>query len=387
MTLRVLMVDDEAELVRQAARRIARLRPGTAFEGFTDPLRALARLRESAPGILVTDTEMPAISGLELLSAARSVAPDIPAILLAKAPTPELRTTVEAYGNAELLEKPCSFEALLSAIDRAAARRAVPKKGFSGRLRLPMLPDLIQTLALTRASVSLKIRARTDPDGVGSDLGRIWFHEGEVVHARHGERSGPDAFFSLLDLQGGQFTAEPCPLPPERTVAARWEELLMEGLRRIDESSQGASPEERLPAPEACFDAEEMRLMRQSIWTGEKGLVVAAYRPALKSIALVTDGGDVELAVWKAALIGTTGTLRRLSSEPEGLFEDVREDSAMAISWSWPADRVVLLAQALESVSSVSRFRLRVASFHRAVCAKVQTAQPDGLAGEIGADE
>lgn len=386
MTLSILMVDDEAEIVRKAARRIARLRPGTAFEGFTDPLRALARLRESAPEILLIGAEMPAMSGLKLLSAARSVVSDIPAILLAKAPTPELLTTLEAYANIEVLEKPCSIEALFAAIDRAAARRAIPKMGFSGRLRLPMLPDLIQTLALTGASVSLEIRAKAEPDGTGSDLGRIWFHKGEIVHARHGERSGPNAFYSLLALQAGQFSTEPCPLPPERTIAARWEELLMDGLRRLDESSQGTSPEEQPPAPGACFSADEMRLMRQSIRAGEKGLVVAAYRPSLESIALVADGRDVQLDAWKVALIGMTGALRRLSSELEGLFEDVHEDAAIAISWSWPGDRVVLLAQALEGVSSISRFRLRVAAFHRAVCASVQAALPAGLTGKIGTE-
>lgn len=365
MALKITMVGAEPNVIRNVARRLARVRPQSVFEGFADPARAFARLRDQPPDLLVTDAQMAGMTGLELVAAARTAVPYLSAIVVATSPSSELRAAVEASGNAELLEGPLSVDTLLAAIDRAASRRAAPKKGFSGRIRLPMLPDLVQTLALSRASVALVVKGRGLPDEV--EAGWIWFLEGDVVHARRGELSGPDAFFSLLTLEGGSFSSEPCAQPPERTISARWEELLMEGLRRIDERGRGAAREPVAPHAESCCPPDEMRFLRQSVPAGEGNLVVIAFRPSSGRASFVTGGREGELEEWAKAVAATTSMLEQLSSAPEGLLEDIRDDAAIAVSWSWPRDRIVLLCQALESVYSVSRFRFRCAAFHRSV--------------------
>ena len=366
MPLRILMVDDEADLVSLMARRLARVRPGISFDGFADPLRALASLRTIAPDVLVTDERMPTMSGLELIGAARAMTPDLPAIIVTAAPTRELRNAIAGDRDIELLEKPTSFEQLLAAIERAVARRTAPTKGFSGRLRLPMLPDLIQVLAQSRASVSVEVRDSTSAPGRNAVPGWIWFEVGEVVHAVHGERTGPDAFYSLLALEKGQFSTEACERAPGRTIDARWEELLMEGLRRVDEVARGTAPEEEPRAGTPAFAPDELRHLRQAIPAGDGSLVVVAFRPSVERSSLVLGGRETDVDSWNAFLLAVSGALTRLSAEPDGFFEDVRDDVAVAFSWSRPDDRVVLLAQALESAHAISRFRQRAAGFHRA---------------------
>lgn len=364
MAPKVVMVAEDAAFLRSVARPFARLRPSIGFEGFTDPVRALARMQAAAPDLLIADARMELMSGAALVAAVRSATSGLPAILLAEKPTPELRQAVVASPGLEILEKPLQIETLLAAVDRAVARRKVPKKGFSGKLRLPMLPDLIQVLALSRASVSVLVRGSGVPEA--EDEGRIWFLEGEVVHAVHGTRVGPDAFYSLLALEGGQFTSEPCLSPPARTIEARWEELLMEGLRRVDEAfgTRGAEPPR---TEEAALTVEELRELRQALPRDDGDLVVVAYRPSTGRAAIVAGAREAEMQAWTSALAEMCGPLRRLSGDPVGYVEDVRESFAVALSWSWGADRVVLIGRALEGASSVGRFRLRASGFHRNV--------------------
>lgn len=364
MGLKIVMVAEDAASLRSVARTVARLRPSISFEGFADPVRALARMQAIAPDLLIADVRMEPMSGAALVAAVRSATSALPSILLAEKATDGLRQAVVAAPGLEVLEKPVPTEMLLAAIDRVVAGRTVPKKGFSGKLRLPMLPDLIQVLALSRASVSVVVRASGVAEG--EDEGTIWFREGEIIHAAHGALVGPDAFYSLLALEGGRFTSEPCLSPPARTIDARWEELLMEGLRRVDEASPRPGAETSL-RDESAFAPDELRALRQALPQGEGELVVVAFRPSAGAAAFVSGVREAETDSWTSAIAGMAGSLRGLSGEPVGYFEDVREGLAIALSWSWPEDRVVLIGHALESASSVARFRLRASAFHRAV--------------------
>jgi len=77
----VLVVDDEPGVLRAVKRLLA----GTAdleVETTPDPEQAIAILLERPPKVLVTDYQMPGLSGLDVLRAARRSAPDTIRVLL-----------------------------------------------------------------------------------------------------------------------------------------------------------------------------------------------------------------------------------------------------------------------------------------------------------------
>jgi CheY-like chemotaxis protein len=79
---RILLLDDEASLVRIGKVLLERL--GYKVAGFVEPEAALAAFR-SAPGefdIIVTDQNMPRISGLEVARAMRKLRPELPIVLV-----------------------------------------------------------------------------------------------------------------------------------------------------------------------------------------------------------------------------------------------------------------------------------------------------------------
>ncbi len=83
------------------------------------------------------------MTGLELVAACRATVPGLSAIIVAANPSSELRAAIDASGNAELLERPLSVDALLAAIDRADERRGVrPVVELAAGPGRPPLPAL-----------------------------------------------------------------------------------------------------------------------------------------------------------------------------------------------------------------------------------------------------
>jgi hypothetical protein len=55
---------------------------------------------------------------------------------------------------------------------------------------------------------------------------------------------GEEALFALLALTEGEFALDPAFVPSVRTIHDGTEQLLLEGMRRIDESGLGDAPEQ-----------------------------------------------------------------------------------------------------------------------------------------------
>jgi hypothetical protein len=67
--------------------------------------------------------------------------------------------------------------------------------------------------------------------------GRIFIHDGTIVHAESGTLQGEVALYGLLALRGGDFNFLAFTEPPRRTIQGHWESLLMEAARLSDESA------------------------------------------------------------------------------------------------------------------------------------------------------
>ena len=67
--------------------------------------------------------------------------------------------------------------------------------------------------------------------------GQIYIEAGAITHADIGTLVGEPAFYRLLALRGGEFSVKPFKAPPQRTIEARWEFLLMDAARATDEET------------------------------------------------------------------------------------------------------------------------------------------------------
>lgn len=227
MSRRVFFVDDQEDIVWSTTKMLARKCPDLTLEGFTEPLAALEALKQSPPDILVTDLRMEEMSGLELLVASRRIVSDLPVIVVTAYGGPDVTAALHGRSLVEYLEKPVRTEELIAAIDRLLARG----EGFSGAISLPMLPDLIQIYTLSQTTGALAIRQ-------GESSGTLWFDSGKIVHAVCGDKVGEVAVYEMLAWQGGEFSLDTNVQPPEETISATWQEVLLEGCRLMDEEGR-----------------------------------------------------------------------------------------------------------------------------------------------------
>ena len=116
----VLYVDDEEAIVFLMTRLLERR--GYRVSGYTDPREALAAVRADRDqfDLAVTDQNMPAMSGLEVVRALREIRPDLPVALASGYITEEFRQQALAEGVRELIHKPDTVDDLCEAVARFA---------------------------------------------------------------------------------------------------------------------------------------------------------------------------------------------------------------------------------------------------------------------------
>jgi len=116
--LRVLIVDDEEELVTTIAERL-QIR-GMSVEFATDGETALKMIDQNPPQVVVLDVMMPGMGGIEILQRMKALKLQIPVILLTGYGSTEQGQEGLKYGAFDYLMKPCDLNVLIKKINEAA---------------------------------------------------------------------------------------------------------------------------------------------------------------------------------------------------------------------------------------------------------------------------
>ncbi len=129
MTLLILVVDDEPDvelLFRQQFRRD--LRAGRFMMDFAPSGEAALQRITDAAGVslilILSDINMPGMTGLELLPKAKAVRPDVPVIMITAYGDAETKQKALERGAEALFTKPIDFGMLRSEIDTRVERAA-----------------------------------------------------------------------------------------------------------------------------------------------------------------------------------------------------------------------------------------------------------------------
>lgn len=247
---RIILVDDEEALAWSLASRLAKVRPHHVVATAHDGVGALSLMQEGPVDLLVADIRMPGMSGIDLVLAARGARPDLPVIVMTAFTTADIQR-INAGPFTGFLEKPFEFERLLDLVDRALTPAKV---GFSGAISVQTLPDVVQLYVLSSATGVLTVKHH-------SGIGQVWFDHGSILHAVTDAAVGDEAFYTIMEWSGGEFTMSPVAEVPQLSVRSNWQELLMESCRRIDESRRDERHSQRTgwtqappPSGEEDFD-------------------------------------------------------------------------------------------------------------------------------------
>jgi DNA-binding NtrC family response regulator len=183
---RILIVDDEAN-ARTALAELLR-DEGYAVETAADGFKALPKLDDFAPDVVVTDLKMPGMSGLELMEKVRER--DANCVVIVMTAFGAIETAVQAMrqGAADYLTKPVNVDELSLVLKRELERKRLRTEAGQLRERLserhrisniigsspPMQQvfDTVLQVAPSRASVLI-----TGESGTGKELIAAAIHE------------------------------------------------------------------------------------------------------------------------------------------------------------------------------------------------------------------
>mgnify|MGYP000335412354 CR=1 FL=1 len=116
---KILIADDDAFVTRVL--RLALERRGFAVDVVATGLQALTQIRKSPPDFLLTDINMPGMSGRELCEKIDVEFPDrgFPIAIMSSLVARDLREWVEQRSEVVFLEKPVSAKSLVEMIEKA----------------------------------------------------------------------------------------------------------------------------------------------------------------------------------------------------------------------------------------------------------------------------
>lgn len=235
---RALVVDPDATWREHVKGALAE--QGFVVDEAEDSIQAFRLALAQRPGLILSEVDLPGVDGFELLARIRAhpVLARTPLAFVARRGRYEGYCYSQGLSAAdEYLSKPVPIRELLIRValmlKRHCERQARPNVKFKGGIRLTGSAGALQACHWGRLSGVLVTKS-------GTRHGRIGFRNGEVVTAECAGATGIEGLREFLGWPDGQFAflaRDPGPAAP----LGQFEELLIEGARRLDELKRGAS--------------------------------------------------------------------------------------------------------------------------------------------------
>lgn len=252
---RLLLVDGDPKSLRVLD--VSLKKAGFEVTAATSGREALALLQASVPDLIISDTDLDEMDGFELCRQIKA-RPDwnkIPFLFVSSRKSIEDKIRGLELGVDDYLSKPIYIKEIgirvRTALQRAERERMESRREgrtrFAGDLSDVGVVDLVQTIELNRKSGIIHIVNRDNRRG------SIFFRDGKIIDAEVGRLSGATAVYRLFSWSEGQFAVEFKQIRRHDVVDTPMAPLLMEGMRRLDETTRLL---ERLPSPKAVLEVD-----------------------------------------------------------------------------------------------------------------------------------
>jgi CheY-like chemotaxis protein len=333
---KILFLDDDAiflEMVQNVMGSFA----GDSWEihGASNAGEALAIIQDKQIDLVVVDVHMPVVDGMQFLTLLNRKHPNVVKVVLSGGASEAERAMCVSLGAELVLDKAQtekSWQSVYATLNELG--RHQPEDGFRGVLRRVNLQDVLQMECLSRSSAVLEVSTK-------EVSGQVFIHEGQIIHAQMGERTGEEAFNFVLGLTGGQFNLKAFREPPERTISSTWEYLLMEAARKRDEGSEGlpdAGGEAGLTSPAAPASPRDTQFFRKIVQPLESA---GDLKPEIAEMLVCSVQGDV-LYEWQCANSSARiGFFEFLSQKARSLSAGLPMGQFERLEISSPKTRVV----------------------------------------------
>lgn len=229
MTMKkVLIVDDEEDMLWMLQRNLDSGIPNIETFAAQSGNEALDILNANEINLVITDINMPGMSGLELLTEVSSKWPNTKVIIMTAYPSNAFENKARKEGAVQFVEKPFDIQDMRKIVEEALHTKTNKQKSDGIDL-----VDIIQFNGLAMATSALKISK-------GDEEGMIYFREGKVVHAQFGEYTNEEAFFKIIETKGADLQNIDGVEPPEISMEQTVESLMLEAAVLKDEEEHAS---------------------------------------------------------------------------------------------------------------------------------------------------
>ncbi len=125
---RILLVDDDEALLEALPEALQLRMAGIEVDTADSGMRALDRIRDVDYDAIVSDVKMPAMDGLELLSAAKELRPGTPMLLITGHGEHDLAVQALRGGAFDFVQKPIDRDYFVASLERAIRMRRLDRQ-------------------------------------------------------------------------------------------------------------------------------------------------------------------------------------------------------------------------------------------------------------------
>jgi DNA-binding response OmpR family regulator len=236
---RILVLEPDEKLASAILSALHEVAPAAVVDLARSLEGAQRRVLGTKPDLFVLDVDATYDLGQEFLYDLRTSHPNARAIILTAVHLAEARERAAGLGAIHFLEKPFphgDFIDLVIALLRPSGKGESEK--FQGTLSDLHMADIIQLKCMSGATAAIEFTAPTGAKG------RIYFENGQVRHATAPGKQGVDAFNEIVTWKGGGLSEVPAGGSP-RSINLDWQVLLMEAMRKMDETGAAAGARPR----------------------------------------------------------------------------------------------------------------------------------------------
>ena len=233
---KILLVDSEVENLRlyEISFRRAGFIPTIATDGHD----ALKKIELFQPDLIIAEVNLPNMDGYEFCAEVKNDPRfrSIPFLFLTKEKSIENKVMGLELGADDYLVKPIFIKELITRAkmlvdrrDKEGMRSSGPQKSLAGVLGEMEIVDLIQIMEMGVKSGIINLVFE------GGEEGKIYFRRGKIIKIQFMGFEGLKAFFRILNRARGSFNVDFVEPEVEDNLEMTTHEMVMEGMRCIDE--------------------------------------------------------------------------------------------------------------------------------------------------------
>jgi CheY-like chemotaxis protein len=300
----LLIVDDDASQLRALTRAVRTSRKDISVLTANGASEAIELLSKAPVNIVLSDLQMPAMDGFELVAWMIQNTPQIAVFAMTAYWSKHAEEKLAGLGGIECFTKPLDVATVVERIDEVVAG------GFRGHIQNMSAASLLQIINMDRKTCTLRMAT---PDRSG----QIYIQKGEIIDARSGELRGERAALVILGWPYPTITIDSRCRATERTIDKPVTFLIMEAMRLADEQAHVDDTAPVSSKPEASGPRAAPRPPSRSSIAATQAPAAPASVNA-KPDAAMSCIAQVPLSTMKAlglALVHTEGRILSVAAE------------------------------------------------------------------------